>query len=100
MIEELTCAQIAARVGMSERTIQRYISKGKLPARPLARNRFAVESDDIDALILPEHAIETTESTTTTTATLEARIQALESRVALLEAKGDVTSTYMRHRNA
>lgn len=55
MIEELTAAQIAARIGVSERTIQRNIASGKLKARPLRNHKYVVDSDDVDALVLPDH---------------------------------------------
>jgi hypothetical protein len=58
-MEELTTAQIAARVGKTERTIQCWIRSGKLPARPLADSRYGVNQADLEHLRLPEHLSET-----------------------------------------
>lgn len=58
-MEELTTAQIASRVGKTERTVQRWIRSGKLPARPLADSRYGVNPQDLEHLRLPEHLSET-----------------------------------------
>ena len=57
-MEELTTAQIAVRVGKTERTVQRWIKNGKLPARPLADNRYGVNLADLEHLKLPAHLTE------------------------------------------
>ena len=57
-MEELKTAQIASRVGKTERTVQRWIKSGKLPARPLADNRYGVNPEDLKRLRLPEHLTE------------------------------------------
>ena len=60
-MEELTTAEIAARIGCTERTVQRWIKSGKLPALPLANHRYAVNPSDLQHLALPEHVSETGE---------------------------------------
>jgi excisionase family DNA binding protein len=57
-MEELTTAQIAARVGKTERTVQRWIKSGKLPARLLADNKYGVNPADLEHLTLPAHLTE------------------------------------------
>jgi excisionase family DNA binding protein len=60
-MEELTTAEIAARIGVSPRAVQRWIKSGKLPALPLANHRYAVNTSDLKHLALPEHVSETGE---------------------------------------
>src|SRR5947208_8919874 len=60
-MEELTAAEIAARIGRTERTVQRWIKNGKLPALPLANHRYGVNPSDLQHLALPEHISETGE---------------------------------------
>src|SRR5438552_17042310 len=60
-MEELTAAEIATRIGRTERTVQRWIKNGKLPALPLASHRYAVNPSDLSHLALPEHVSETGE---------------------------------------
>jgi len=60
-MEELTTAEIAVRMGCTERTVQRWIKAGKLPALPLAGHRYAVTPSDMKHLALPEHVSETGE---------------------------------------
>src|ERR1700730_14241577 len=57
-MEELTSAEIAARVGKDQRTIQRWLKSGKLPAIPLADNRYGVNTGDLEHLARPEHVTE------------------------------------------
>ncbi len=57
-MEELTTAQIAARVGKTERTVQRWLKSGKLPALPLTDKRYGVNPKDLEHLNLPEHLTE------------------------------------------
>lgn len=57
-MEELTTAEIASRVGKDQRTIQRWLRSGKLPAIPLADNRYGVNTRDLEHLARPEHASE------------------------------------------
>ena len=54
-MEELTTAEIAACIGCTERTVQRWIKSGKLPALPLANHRYGVNPSDLQHLALPEH---------------------------------------------
>ena len=82
MIEELTAAQIAARIGVSERTIQRYIGDNKLPTKRLAHNKYAIDSNDIDDMRLPEHHNEITRIEQ-----IEQKVQTLEHRIVQLEAE-------------
>lgn len=58
-MEELTTAQIAARVGKTERTVQRWIKSGRLPTLPLAGSKYGVNPQDLEHLKLPEHLTET-----------------------------------------
>lgn len=73
---EVTAAQAAKLTGLSERTIRRRIVSGALPARRIASNRYAIRVRDLTLPNLP--TLESVE-------TLIARVQALESRVHLLE---------------
>jgi excisionase family DNA binding protein len=61
-MEELTTAQMASRVGKTERTVQRWIKSGKLPALPLASNRYGVNPEYLQHLKLPEHLTESGET--------------------------------------
>ncbi len=54
-MEELTTAEIAVRMGCTERTVQRWIKNGKLPALRLANHRYAVNPSALQHLALPEH---------------------------------------------
>jgi excisionase family DNA binding protein len=47
---KLTTTQIAAKLGISERTVQRWIASGRLSARQLARNLYFVEEANLDNL--------------------------------------------------
>jgi|SRR5215470_4123033 len=46
-MEEVTAAQAAGLTGLSERTIRRRIAAGKLVARRVAPNRFAIAVGDL-----------------------------------------------------
>lgn len=76
----VTAVQAAQLGGVSERTIRRWIARGKLPATRIAPNRFAIRITDIN---------ECTQDRDTTlarrVALLEARGADLEARVAHLE---------------
>jgi len=50
MSEELSPSQAAARVGATTRSVQRWITSGRLPARRVG-GRWRVASDAIDALV-------------------------------------------------
>lgn len=47
---ELTITEIAARLGVSERTALRRIADGKLSAKKVGRNKYLVKSEDLDEL--------------------------------------------------
>src|SRR6185369_17850852 len=64
MSEELSPSQAAARVGATTRSVQRWITSGRLPARRVG-GRWRVASDAIDALLAVGAA--TTISSTPTT---------------------------------
>lgn len=91
---ELTTAQIAAKVGVSERTIQRWIAKGTLTARPSRsavhyfgarpKNRYWVDEDQLAAL-----ATETPDDL----AELKTQVAALTRRVEELERQAQEEST-------
>jgi helix-turn-helix protein len=70
-IEEVTAAQAAGLTGLSERTIRRKIASGDLPARHVARNRYAIRVRDLPIRRSPDE--------------LAMRVEALEYRVRLLE---------------
>jgi len=53
MTIEMNTAQIAAKLSVSERTIQRWIKSGKLPAQEGADHRYLIEESDLEALMLP-----------------------------------------------
>ena len=71
-MKEVTATQAAALTGLSERTIRRRIAAGKLPARHIAPNRFAIEVRH-----LPRERV--------ATGNLAARLEMLERRMQLLE---------------
>ncbi|MBV9468251.1 MAG: excisionase family DNA-binding protein, partial [Abitibacteriaceae bacterium] len=77
MQETLTATQIAARIGVSERTALRWIAEGKLPATQLRHGHYLVNSDDITALA-PLAYNQVIESRLTE---LERQIQTLQTRV-------------------
>ncbi len=72
MDEEVTAAQAAALTGLSERTIRRRIAAKLLPARQVARNRYAIRVQDLPIRHQSPDA-------------LQVRLQALELRVGVLE---------------
>lgn len=47
---ELTITEIAARLGVSERTALRRIADGKLSAKKVGRNKYFIKSEDLDEL--------------------------------------------------
>ncbi len=51
---ELTTTHIAARLGVSERTVQRWIASGKLRAKKIGHYRYQVEESDLNALMVPQ----------------------------------------------
>lgn len=71
MEEEVTAAQAAQLTGLSERTIRRRIAAREIPARHVARNRYAIRIQDLPIRRPTDE--------------LMARLQALEYRVRVLE---------------
>jgi excisionase family DNA binding protein len=49
--EYVNAAQAATMIGVSERTVRRWIAGGKLPARHLGPNRYAITTSNIDMLV-------------------------------------------------
>lgn len=93
-MQEVTAIDAARLTGHSEKTIRRWISSGKLPARQVSKNRYAISTRDLRKYI-PEAQPDLS--------TALARIQELEStqdtlidRIERLEAL--VTSLSNGHR--
>lgn len=82
-MEELTPTQIGARLGVSERTVQRWIRSGKLKATLQANGYYLVDLADIDALKPPTLPT----NTASALADILNRIERLEQHVTSLEAK-------------
>lgn len=74
-MDEVTATEAATLTGLSERTIRRKIVSGEIPARHVAKNRYAIRVRDLPLR--------------TMTPPMDARIQALEHRVRLLELRLD-----------
>lgn len=72
-MDEVTAAQAAGLTGLSERTIRRRIAAGRIPARHVAPNRYAINVRDLPV----RHSADE----------LAARIEALEHRVRLIELR-------------
>lgn len=87
MEETLTTTQIAAKLGISERTALRWIAQKRLTARLLKNGRYAVSSDDLKALA-PTYAEQVIESRVIE---LERQIRILEARVEQLEKRPAVS---------
>lgn len=71
MEEEVTAAQAAQLTGLSERTIRRRIAANEIPARHIARNRYAIRVQDLPFRRPADE--------------LMSRLQALEYRVRVVE---------------
>lgn len=71
MEEEVTAAQAAQLTGLSERTIRRRIATQQIPARLVARNRYAIRVSDLPIRRPTDEVM--------------ARLQALEYRMRVLE---------------
>lgn len=50
MQQEMSTTQIGVRLGVSERTVQRWIRSGKLKAQGIAHHRYLIEESDLEAL--------------------------------------------------
>src|SRR3989442_3778312 len=80
MIEQLTAAQMAVRVGISERSIQRWMQEGRLQAKRIEDSSlYEVESSDLERLRLRGHREE------------ESRLQAVERLARELDGKMEGT---------
>lgn len=75
-MDEVTATQAASLSGVSERTIRRRIADGRLPARRVAPNRFAIRVQDLPL----QRGF----------GDLALRLEALERRVAVLELRQQV----------
>ncbi len=53
MQQEMNTTQIGVRLGISKRTVQRWIRSGKLKAKEIAHHRYLIEENDLEALIFP-----------------------------------------------
>ena len=53
-MKEVTATEAAKMTGLSERTIRRWIESGKLPARQIATNRYAIKTTDLKKYIPKE----------------------------------------------
>ena len=72
---ELTTLEIAAMCQRTERTVQRWLSTGRLKATHLLGNRYEVAEDDLQPF-LPHEVVDS----------ISERISALEARIEALEA--------------
>ncbi len=50
MMIRLTATQLAARLGVSERTVQRHINDGHIHAREIKRGLYEIEESDLERL--------------------------------------------------
>ncbi len=50
MQQEMNTTQIGHRLGVSTRTVQRWISSGKLKAQEIGPHRYMIEESDLEAL--------------------------------------------------
>lgn len=75
-MKDVTATQAAVLTGLSERTIRRWIASGRLPARHIAPNRYAIDVRDLPG-----------RSDNADVQDLVARLDTLERRVFLLEAQ-------------
>src|SRR5258708_20437399 len=75
----LTAIETSKRLGVSERTVRRWIEEGKLVARHLKKNKYGILEADVEALLAerPDMIDEN--------AQMKARIETLEQRVHQLE---------------
>lgn len=78
---KLTTTQIAARIGTSERTAQRWIASGKLKAKPVSRNKYEVNESDLEALTVHDDASDEIMALRGQVSELEQRVEALERQL-------------------
>lgn len=81
MDEEVTAAQAAQLTGLSERTIRRRITAREIPARHVARNRYAIRVQDLPIRRAADEQM--------------ARLQALEYRVRMVELQQQRILTHL-----
>lgn len=51
--ELLSVGQVAAELGLTTRTIYRYLESGMLPALRLGPRQYRIERADVEALLTP-----------------------------------------------
>jgi excisionase family DNA binding protein len=87
---EVTVTQAAALLGKSERTIQRYIEKGRLQARQLPGHRTVVNVEDLETLrgemVDIEGILSHLESLQQEVDTLKRTVSALQSQLEALSS--------------
>jgi len=84
MLVQLTAAQMAVKVGISERSIQRWMQEGRLQAKKIEDSSlYEVESTDLERLRLRGHREE------------ESRLQAVERKVT--EMRRDLDAAIFHH---
>jgi polyhydroxyalkanoate synthesis regulator phasin len=79
--EHVTILEAARRCGVSDKTIQRAIRAGKLPARYPQPNRCEIAVSDLERIRLGQMSGHTTEPLESRVAELEQRVQDLENLV-------------------
>ena len=92
-MKEVTAIDAAKMTGLSERTIRRWIESGKLPARQIATNRYAIKTTDLRKYIPKEQpdlqsAISRIQELEDMQTDLLARIEKLESFLPVPAAQG------------
>jgi excisionase family DNA binding protein len=97
-MEYMNAAQAATMIGVSERTVRRWIAGGKLPARHLGPNRYAITTSNIDMLVRTFHRANENEPPDdrdillARLEVLERQLHTVSQRVTLLEREDPQTS--------
>jgi len=78
-MEELTATQIAARLGVSERTILRWIHKGKITATLQANGYYLVDTVELDTLRKP--TLQTPQISSSALADILTHLDAIEHEI-------------------
>jgi len=55
MGEKLLVRQVAAKYGMSERTVHKYISDGRLDAYKIGPKIVRLDADEVEAALITPH---------------------------------------------